>query len=146
MKAPTNYAGKSADRGDTQPVAPLPEKTLENSADLVVVFAQVYDYANQRVVLMRDPHSGIGYLVNEADVDLRSTEPQRVDLNVAIQPYQWQVELTRLVPDVESVRRTLQESFWHAGVFDKSGLQTNSAKNMFDLAFPYRRQFFDQQE
>lgn len=119
------------------------EPDLHQYKDLTLFSRQEYDFAGKQVVLMSDANTQAMYMVAVDQIDLTSPDPQRVDVAVAFQPYDWQAELEAIVPDAETVRRIFLESFWRAGAFDRSALETGIRNGMFDTAFPFKRNFLN---
>ncbi len=108
---------------------------------LTFLSQQVHTYLGKDVVVMLD-ELGVEYLVDAALVDLNTKDPQDVDTRYVILPYLWQEELEALVPDLETLYRNIRRSFYRAGAFDRSALQTRARNDMFNSAFPYKHPFF----
>lgn len=120
---------------------PEPEPAPSPVRQLTFLSRQVHTYLGKDVVVMLD-EAGTEYLVDVNLVDLSTTSPQSVDVSLAILPYSWQEELESLVPDLETLYRNFRRSFYRAGAFDRSALQTRARNNMFDSAYPYKQQLF----
>lgn len=118
---------------------PVPAPSLVRQ--LTFLSRQVHTYLGKDVVVMLD-EAGTEFLVDVSLIDLNVTTPQSVDISFAIIPYAWEEELRALAPDLETVYRNFRRSFFRAGAFDRSALQTRARNNMFDSAYPYKQQLF----
>lgn len=119
----------------------VPAEPPKDLRTLRLLNRQTHTFMGRNVVVMVDER-GEGFLVDPQLVDLKTTDPQLVDVTAAFRPYAWDSELDQLFPSVEYVRQVTRESFWRAGAFDREALQTAVKNSMFDTAFPYRRLFF----
>ena len=113
-----------------EPAAPVP---------LRILLRQTFDFMGKKVVLMLD-EVGDGYLIDADRVEMGERGFQPVDVSDAIRPYSWDDELNRLIPNVETVRQNIRESFWRAGAFEREP-EPAVRRRMFDTAFPYKHQF-----
>lgn len=131
----------AAAQPSVEPEPPVVEQVPPSDIRQLTIFHSVpRDFMGISVVAMQDA-SGEVFLVPEDRVDRSHKGAQPVDVLTVARPYDWKAELEQLVPDVETVRRIMLESFWRAGAFDKSALENSIRRTMFDHAFPFRRQF-----
>lgn len=120
---------------------PIPEPEPLIVRQLTFLSRQIHTYLGKDVVVMLD-ETGSEYLVEASRVDLTTIAPQPVDVSFAMIPYAWEKELEALAPDLETVHRNFRRSFYRAGAFDRSALQTRARNDMFDSAYPYKQQLF----
>lgn len=121
-----------------QDVAPVAMSTQ----NLMFLSRLIYPYLGKDVVVMLDVETSAPYLVDASAVDLEGAPVQAVDTSTAMQPYLWEAELEKLVPNVETARLNILKSFLLAGAFDTDAVHTRVRNDMFNLACPYKKQFF----
>lgn len=79
------------------------------------------------------------YLAPVDSLERNFKKVQQIDVSKLAQVYDWQAEIDAMLPDLNTIRENILESFWRAGAVDRSDLdRTAVTDKMFTNAFPYR--------
>lgn len=116
-----------------------PVVSNENAVEVKRISKREYDLLGRKYALVQETLNPSKYHLVEAE-SLGDQLPLMIDASRTIQPYLWEEELEALFPDIETVRQNALKSFLLAGAFDKDAVNRRERNDMFDSAFPYRRQ------